>query len=355
MERGPRAMEDDPIKNWRYETSEDLEKLLEAYRLAYSDDIAIANGTATTWNSWYASLTFRTSKSQRINDVYERGLKLLEELRAQEAAGVSPGVTPGGDARLEVAVGDIDGFVKAATDEVGATVGAGTTVLLDAVKKGGERLGAAVNDMKDPPENLRPTVDDRGGVAPPIAPPVTPPPVTPPPVTTPEPRDAFGMAPRPDVPQGAVDIIKRWEGLELHSYQDAVNIWTIGYGTITYPDGRRVGPGESVTEAEAERYLAHYLEEKVVPKLSSTIPYWSEMNDNQRAALMSFAYNLGEGFYGARNFQTISRELRERDWDAVPAALALYRMAGGRVLTGLVRRRADEGALWRGDGPYAVA
>jgi hypothetical protein len=62
--------------------------------------------------------------------------------------------------------------------------------------------------------------------------------------------------------------------------------------------------------------------------------------------LLSFAYNLGEGFYGAEGFTTISRLLRNKDWDKVPDALVLYRDPGSEVEAGLKRRRVAEGALW---------
>jgi hypothetical protein len=70
------------------------------------------------------------------------------------------------------------------------------------------------------------------------------------------------------------------------------------------------------------------------------------MNDDQRSALVSFAYNLGAGFYGAAGFETISRCLRERNWADVPAALELYRNPGTNVEAGLLRRRRAEGKLW---------
>jgi hypothetical protein len=70
------------------------------------------------------------------------------------------------------------------------------------------------------------------------------------------------------------------------------------------------------------------------------------MADPQKSALVSFAYNLGSGFYGAQGFETISRCLRERDWAGVPAAIKLYRNPGTPVEAGLLRRRRAEGACW---------
>ena len=48
------------------------------------------------------------------------------------------------------------------------------------------------------------------------------------------------------------------------------------------------------------------------------------MNENQQSALLSFSFNLGKYFYGQTGFETISRCLRERDYDHVPDAMLLY-------------------------------
>jgi hypothetical protein len=86
--------------------------------------------------------------------------------------------------------------------------------------------------------------------------------------------------------------------------------------------------------------------DRITDKLRTTVPHWNVMDDNQRSALVSFAYNLGAGFYGSAGFETISRCLRDRDWAAVPAALELYRNPGTNVEAGLLRRRRAEGKLW---------
>ena len=70
------------------------------------------------------------------------------------------------------------------------------------------------------------------------------------------------------------------------------------------------------------------------------------MNDNQHGALLSFAYNLGANFYGSPDFTTISRVLKEKEWNKVPDALYLYRNPGTSVEAGLSRRRIAEGDLW---------
>ncbi len=70
------------------------------------------------------------------------------------------------------------------------------------------------------------------------------------------------------------------------------------------------------------------------------------MNENQRGALLCFAYNLGAGFYGGSNFTTITKVLKNKEWSKVPDALYLYRNSGSSVEKGLARRRVAEGKLW---------
>jgi lysozyme len=155
------------------------------------------------------------------------------------------------------------------------------------------------------------------------------------------------------VPRAAVRIVKNYEGLRLQAYDDGVGVWTIGYGTTRYPNGQAVKPGDSCTEQQAESYLQNDIG-GYAKTLASTVPYWNQMNSNQRSALISFAYNLGPAFYGNSGFNTISGVLRDKRWSDVPAALELYSMPGTNVYAGLLARRKAEGQLWLGKGPYAA-
>lgn len=147
---------------------------------------------------------------------------------------------------------------------------------------------------------------------------------------------------------GAIALIKEFEGCHLSAYPDPLSggePWTIGYGTTRYSHGASVRRGDKINVIEADMLLRLEVD-RIAEKLRSTVPHWKVMDDNQRSALVSFAYNLGAGFYGAAGFETISRCLRERDWAAVPAALELYRNPGTNVEAGLLRRRRAEGKLW---------
>lgn len=121
---------------------------------------------------------------------------------------------------------------------------------------------------------------------------------------------------------------------------------TIGWGSTKDFNGQPFKIGKKITQEYADRLLVFDIENRFLPSLQK-IPYWSEMNDNQRGALLSFAYNLGAGFYGGSNFNTITRVLKNKEWDKVPDALYLYRNPGSNVEAGLARRRKAEGDLWK--------
>ena len=120
---------------------------------------------------------------------------------------------------------------------------------------------------------------------------------------------------------------------------------TIGWGSTRRRDGTGFIRGNTITQQEADDLLFYDIEERFLPPLQK-IPYWSEMNDNQRGALLSFAYNLGANFYNNSGYETITRVLKNKEWSKVPDALYLYHNPGTNVAEGLKRRRKAEGDLW---------
>jgi lysozyme len=150
------------------------------------------------------------------------------------------------------------------------------------------------------------------------------------------------------LPIPGVKLIKEFEGCHLKAYYDPLTGGlpiTIGWGSTRRKDGTRFMIGNTITQEEADDLLYFQLRREFLPPLSK-IPYWREMNDNQRGALLSFAYNLGAGFYGGSNFNTITRNLREKNWKAIPKTLEMYCNPGSNVEAGLLRRRKAEGKLW---------
>jgi lysozyme len=137
----------------------------------------------------------------------------------------------------------------------------------------------------------------------------------------------------------AVDKIKQWEGLRLNSYQDSGGVWTIGYGHISDATFR-VGPGQTITEAKATELLRQDLREaeETVDRAVKVA-----LNDNQFGALVAFALNIGSAAFLK---STLLRKLNAGRYDAVPAELAKWNKVKGKVVQGLVNRRAAEAGLW---------
>ena len=145
-----------------------------------------------------------------------------------------------------------------------------------------------------------------------------------------------------------IKLIREFEGCHLNAYPDPLTGGlpiTIGWGSTKDFDGKYFQLGRKITQEYADSLLIFDLKKRFLPPLQR-IPYWSEMNDNQKGALLSFAYNLGAHFYDSSNFNTITRVLKNKEWDKVPDALYLYRNPGTNVEAGLLRRRNAEGKLW---------
>ncbi len=161
------------------------------------------------------------------------------------------------------------------------------------------------------------------------------------------------------IPQSGIDLIKEFEGYHekqpdgsAKAYKDPIYGWgvpTIGYGTTKYPNGSRVRQGDIISQAKAEEYLSWEVEGLCKPNLEK-ISTWSQMNDNQRGALYSFAYNLGAHFYGGSNFQSITKVCNSPDkWNNsawVEEQFVKYCNPRSPAEQGLRRRRKAEAKLF---------
>ncbi len=135
-------------------------------------------------------------------------------------------------------------------------------------------------------------------------------------------------------------LIRRFEGFRAVSYKCPAGVWTIGYGHTSRAGPPAVAGGMTVSEAQAAKILA-----ADVGQFAAGVAALVKrpLTDNQFAALVSFAYNVGLG-----NFKSSSvlAAVNAGDFAAVPRRLQLWVKGGGRVLAGLVARRAAEAALF---------
>lgn len=89
------------------------------------------------------------------------------------------------------------------------------------------------------------------------------------------------------------DFLEKQEGRVLTSYEDSAGVWTIGIGSTRYKNGKHVGPGETITNQEADELLKSDVEYRIeqIKTLTGNI----NLTDQQNMALISFAYNEGLG------------------------------------------------------------
>ena len=149
---------------------------------------------------------------------------------------------------------------------------------------------------------------------------------------------------KPD--KACVDFLKKWEGLKLTSYTDSAGIWTIGYGTIMYEDGRHVKKGETITQQRAEDLLAFEVGLKAKGVNAAIDPV--ALTQSQYNALVSFAYNTGSG---ALRGSTLLKRVKVNPQDAlIRDAFIMWnkaRVDGQLVfIKGLDNRRREEADLY---------
>lgn len=134
-------------------------------------------------------------------------------------------------------------------------------------------------------------------------------------------------------------LIRHFEGCRLESYLCPAGVWTVGVGH-TGPD---VNPGMRITQAQADALLDKDLErfELGVAELVKV-----RLDQDESDALVSFAFNLG---LGNLKSSTLLRKLNSGDFSGACAEFHKWTRADGKVLPGLVKRRAAEAALFAGD------
>lgn len=133
-----------------------------------------------------------------------------------------------------------------------------------------------------------------------------------------------------------LELIKSFEGCKLTAYKDGGGVLTIGYGHT----GDDVTEGQVITQDEADDLLRQDVQNKVDGVCRSTAV---EINDNQLAALTSFAYNVG---LGNLRGSTLLKNLNAGDYDGAAKEFLEWDRIGGKVSPGLLRRRMAEQDLF---------
>lgn len=141
------------------------------------------------------------------------------------------------------------------------------------------------------------------------------------------------------ISQKGLDLIKKYESCQLTSYKPVPSEpgWTIGYGHHS----PSVKQGMTITMAIAEQLLKEDLAkfEKVVNNIGV------RLRQHEFDALVCIAYNIGEGAFNSSTLRKKVIEKARKDAE-IQAEFKKWNKSGGKVLNGLVKRRAEEAELW---------
>ncbi|MEP3071507.1 lysozyme [Maricaulis sp.] len=146
-------------------------------------------------------------------------------------------------------------------------------------------------------------------------------------------------------------LIQHHEALRLEAYLCPAGVWTIGWGHT----GSDVHEGLVITRDRAEELFTRDVSafEAGVNRLVH-VP----VSQAQFDALVSFAFNVGldedvDDIPEGLGDSTLLRLLNAGDYEGAAQEFPKWRRGGGRVLPGLVRRRAEEQALFLSQMPAA--
>lgn len=144
------------------------------------------------------------------------------------------------------------------------------------------------------------------------------------------------------------NLIIRAEGFRSDAYLCSAGVATIGYGSIRYQDRDPVRLGDTISRDDAEQLLTHYIATQIDPMIPRLIT--RPLTQPQYDAFASFLYNFG--FEKTRGY-TLTKVIADGPADNSVEALKaweakvihwwpVYRMAAGKPLLGLYRRRVAE-------------
>lgn len=138
------------------------------------------------------------------------------------------------------------------------------------------------------------------------------------------------------------DFIKSYEALRLAAYDDGVGVWTIGWGHT-----KGVKPGDTCTKEQSDAWFDEELETFENGVIALIL---QDVTQEQFDALCSLAYNIG---LGAFSKSTLLRKLNAGDISGAAEQFDVWNRGGGKVMLGLVKRRAGERKIFE-NGIYEM-
>ena len=142
-------------------------------------------------------------------------------------------------------------------------------------------------------------------------------------------------------------LIQEFESFEPKPYLDSAKVWTIGYGSTYYPNGKKVTKFDKpINRLYAETIQRNVIKndfEPVINELLEKEIASGFITQNMFDAILSLTYNIGvNGFKRS----SVLRLLKQGDKQNAADAFLLWNKAGGKVLKGLINRRKKERELF---------
>lgn len=135
--------------------------------------------------------------------------------------------------------------------------------------------------------------------------------------------------------------IAEFEGLKLKAYKDSGGVWTIGVGTIVYPNGVKVKKGDSITYDQAIEYFKYDLKrtEDAVNRLVK-----SQITQNQFDMLASLTYNIGiTAFMNSTLLKKVNANPNNPD---IKNQFLRWVFDNKKFVPGLLNRREEEAKIY---------
>ena len=131
----------------------------------------------------------------------------------------------------------------------------------------------------------------------------------------------------------AISLIAKYEGFYATPYTCPGGCKTIGYG---FTDPEIVSKGR-ISRQEADRELG----KQVRKRLAILRKEVSGLSPKQEAAAVSLMYNIGDDAFKKSTFL---KQLKAKNWIEARSEIKRWNKSKGKVLSGLVKRRAAEAA-----------
>jgi len=146
------------------------------------------------------------------------------------------------------------------------------------------------------------------------------------------------------------DLIAKFEGLSLKPYLCSAKVPTIGFGSTFYEDGKKVTMLDKPITKTRALDMFKVIADKFAKDVDKLVI--SDVNQNQFNALVSFAYNVGSDIdtdtiaEGLGDSTLLKKVNKNPDDPSIRNEFLKWNKAGGKIITGLTRRRNEEASIY---------